>query len=96
MYDENLLEDFLSPYDWRVAKDSTENYGMLLKKLEDFAQNYWIKCHQGATEKRRASRLNSNALNVERLLANSCRSAPQKDLQRFRQERISEAAEEDF
>ena len=34
MYDDSLLEEFLSRYDWFVAEDPTEDYETLLKGLE--------------------------------------------------------------
>ena len=34
VYDDALLEESSSRYDWPVAEDLTEDYGMLLKELK--------------------------------------------------------------
>ena len=104
VYDDKLLEESLSRYDWPVAEDPTEDYGMLLNGLEACAERA-LKPHSTHLERisnatkellrrRRALRLDPNATNVERLIANvSCRRALQEDLRRYRQEKILEAAE---
>ena len=105
VYDDMLLEESLSRYDWPVAEDLTEDYGMLLKGLVACAERALKPCSthhldriSNATKellrRRRALRLDPNASNVERLVANiSCRRALQEDLRRYRQERILEAAQ---
>ncbi|WKX93957.1 hypothetical protein Q1695_011319 [Nippostrongylus brasiliensis] len=105
VFDEDLLNDALSLYDWRVAEDPTEDYELLLKGLRTCAdaaslslssRNARISSNTKALlEKRRSLRMDPNATHLERLVANtSCRKALQEDLIQHRREKILEAAQE--
>ncbi|EYC38734.1 hypothetical protein Y032_0699g1627 [Ancylostoma ceylanicum] len=104
VYDGVVLEKALSELDWHIMEDPTEDYDLLLQKLQACAerastpQTTNLERISIATkellERRRALRLDPNASHVEQLVANACcRRALQEDLQKHRRKKILEAAE---
>lgn len=104
VYDENILNDALSQYDWQIKEDPTEDYELLLQGLRTCADVASIPRPRSSDriststkellERRRRLRLDPTATHLERLLANnSCRIALEKDLQMYRKKRLLEAAE---
>ncbi|EYB82909.1 hypothetical protein Y032_0347g3154 [Ancylostoma ceylanicum] len=104
VYDGAVLEKALSELDWHIMEDPTEDYDLLLQKLQACAerastpQTTNLERISIATkellERRRALRLDPNASHIEQLVANACcRRALQEDLQKHRRKKILEAAE---
>ncbi|KAK6734511.1 hypothetical protein RB195_017976 [Necator americanus] len=104
VYDDCVLEDFLSQGDWHIEEDANVDYEMLLRGLRACAEraskprttnlDRISKTTKELLERRRALRLDPNASHTERLVANtSCRKALQEDLLKYRQNKILEAAQ---
>ncbi|KAK6726965.1 hypothetical protein RB195_004953 [Necator americanus] len=104
VHDDCVLEDSLSQGDWHIEEDPNVDYEMLLRGLRACAERaskprttnlYRIsKTTKELLERRRALRLDPNALHIERLVANtSCRKALQGDLLKYRQKKILGAAQ---
>ncbi len=104
VYDESILRDAISNYDWRTSEDPTVDYEMLLKGLQTCAELALLRTNDSSERlsertkellrKRRALRLDPSANHLEQLISNiSCRKAVQEDLQRYRQVKILEAAQ---
>ncbi|VDL77230.1 unnamed protein product [Nippostrongylus brasiliensis] len=78
VFDEDLLNDAISLYDWRVAEDPTEDYELLLKGLRTCAdaaslslssRNASIPSNTKALlEKRRSLKMDPNATHLKRLV----------------------------
>ncbi|KAK6743278.1 hypothetical protein RB195_010501 [Necator americanus] len=104
VYDDCVLEYSLSQGDWHIEEDPNVDYEKLLRELRACAEraskprttnlDRISKTTKELLERRRASRLDSNASHTERLVANtSCRKALQEDLLKYRQKKILEAAQ---
>ncbi|EYC11284.1 hypothetical protein Y032_0051g2121 [Ancylostoma ceylanicum] len=104
VYDGAVLEEALFELDWHVMEDPTEDYDLLLRKLQVCAerastpQTTNLERISIATKellkRRRALRLDPNASHIEQLVPNACcRGALQEDLQKYRRKKILEAAE---
>ncbi|KAK6741425.1 hypothetical protein RB195_009339 [Necator americanus] len=103
-YDDCVLEDSVSQGDWHIEEDPNVDYEMLHRRLRACAEraskprtknlDRISKTIKELLERRRALRLHPNASHIERLVANtSCRKALQKDLLKYRQKKILEAAQ---
>ncbi|KAK6761920.1 hypothetical protein RB195_022856 [Necator americanus] len=104
VYDDCVLEDFLSQGDCYIEEYPNVDYEMLLRALRTCAEraskqrttnlDRISKTTKELLERRRTLRLHPNASHIEWLVANtSCRKALQEDLLKYRQKKILEAAQ---
>ncbi|KAE9412712.1 hypothetical protein Angca_003795, partial [Angiostrongylus cantonensis] len=104
VYDENILNEVLSKRDWQIKEDPTEDYKMLVEGLKSCAESASVPQTRRSgristttkelLENRRKLKLDSTATRLAQLVINvSCRRALPKDLQRYKQNKLLEAAE---
>ncbi|KAE9415638.1 hypothetical protein Angca_007758, partial [Angiostrongylus cantonensis] len=105
VYDENILNETPSKHDWQIKEDPTKDYKLLVEGMKSCAESASVPQARRSDristttkellENRRKVKFDPTATRLKRLVVNaSCRRALQEDLQRCKQKKLLEPAQE--